>query len=188
MEGKRKVNKKNLTFLFLFTLVILTLDYSASKYNTGILFKRYNQIPFNFNIESYEGRYHLWSDSAFSIIYNGAKFPNIINEKNVFVNELQSFSVIDKSLGVLIRDTKKNFHIIKIDSIGYDGAPDRYQIISDTIRLKKLMNVYKWIDIKPNFKLHFFVYFWPNLFWLLLIIIILYPTIKIYNWKFRNQK
>lgn len=194
MKKKRKVNKKNSIFIAFCILILITFDYSASKYGTGTIFNQYNKLQFRFQVKLFDGKYNLWSGNDFPLVYKEAYFPtagiSILDKelrKGVFVKDLLSMSVVVDHLYVLVLDSSMSKHVLKIDSVAKDGVAEDYKIISDSIEVNKLKKENDWVNIQPSMTLHFYIFFWPKLFWLLLIVIILYSVVNIYKWKFNNQ-
>ena len=168
-----KFFRSNILYFVAVLLIILAGDFLSARYGTGVVFKRYSELSFDFEVVLRDGEicifnpegevYLLTANSYFpsGTIYN----PSSFKDDEVKIKDVLAFSVSDSSLFVLGKGIDSNEIIIKINSVyPKEGFLKDYEFVEE-VSLKDI----EWQELDRSIFLALQLN-WRNKFWLLNIL------------------
>jgi len=170
----RKLN--NILYFVAVLSIIFVGDFLSSRYGTGVVFKKYSELSFDFEVILVDGEISIFNPkgkvylvTADSYFPSGKQSNPSSFKDDVFIEDILAFSVFDSSLFVLVKGVDNKKFRIKIDSTyPKEGFLKDYEFVEEGY-----LESVKWQELDRNFFLALQLN-WSKIFWGLNILSIVF--------------
>lgn len=121
---RMKLFRSNVLYFVAALLIILVGDFLSARYGTGVIFKKYSELSFDFEVILVDGEISIFNPegkvyllTANSYFPSGRQSSPSSFKDDVFIEDVLAFSIFDSSLFVLVKGIDSNEIIIKINSV-----------------------------------------------------------------------